>query len=136
MPQILIASSAVLSFIIGALHLRATLFSSKLDPRDPDLAASMKNTSVMFTDKLLIWDAWVGFNASQSLGLLLFGTIYGYLSIFRITLLYESQFMLWAGGLYLCGLVLVAKKYFFIIPMAAFGVCLALYVVGAGGIVF
>ena len=59
--------------------------------------------SPVITRETTMWKAWVGFNASHSFGAILFGTAYGYLSIAHEGFLFESQFLLSLGLLFLLG---------------------------------
>jgi hypothetical protein len=63
-----------------------------------------------------MWRAWVGFNASHSLGALLFGTIYGYLAVVHRALLFQSWFLLSLGLLTLVAYALLGKRYWFSVP--------------------
>jgi hypothetical protein len=131
LPQILIAASAVIMLIVGALHLRGTFFSSDLRPRDSALETRMKEVPLVVSSQTTIWKAWIGFNASQSLGLVLFGVLYGYLSIFQFHVLLQAPFLLVVGALFLGCLVVLAQRYLFRIPLAVFAGALGFYVVGA-----
>lgn len=70
-----------------------------------------------------MWKAWVGFNASHSFGLILFGAIYGYLAVAHSGFLFQSAFLLSLGLILLLGYVFLSKNYFFSIPLR--GVLLA-----------
>ena len=131
LPQILISASAVIMLIVGVLQLRAMFFGPELRPRDPALEARMKEVSLAVTSQTTIWKVWIGFNASQSLGLVLFGVLYGYLSIFQFQVLLQSPFLLLAGAFFLGCLVVLAQRYLFSIPLAVFAGALVFYVVGA-----
>jgi hypothetical protein len=56
----------------------------------------------------------MGFNASHSMGLILFGLIYGYLALAHGQLLFRSPFLLVVGLAMLCGLVALCKVYFLV----------------------
>ncbi len=78
-----------------------------------------------------MWKAWIGFNAIQSLGLMLFGLLYGYLAIFQFQVLLQDRFLQLVGAIFLVSLVVLAKRYLFNIPVVVFAISLVLYVVGA-----
>lgn len=46
-----------------------------LSPADPGLAEAMARSRVLLTSRTDMWRAWVGFNLSHSLGLVLFGVV-------------------------------------------------------------
>ena len=76
-----------------------------------------------------MWRAWVGFNASHSMGLILFAFIYGYLANVHPELLFGSTFLLLVGLAMLGGFFTLAKFYWFRIPFAGIGISLLCYVV-------
>jgi len=65
------AASAVIVFVMGTGHLLLTLFSDFFDTRDPGTARRMRDDSPRLTRRTTMWDAWIGFNASHSLGAVL-----------------------------------------------------------------
>ena len=78
-----------------------------------------------------MWRAWIGFNASHSLGAMLFGLVYGYLAVFHLELLLQSRFLLLLGALFLGSFVVLAKHYWFVIPLAGLIASTLLFVTGA-----
>ncbi len=95
----------------------------------------MKAVALVVANQTTMWKVWIGSNASQSLGLILFGLLYGYLSVFQFHVLLQAPFLLFVGTSFLGGLVVLAKRYLFSIPLLVFAGALALYVVGAALIV-
>jgi hypothetical protein len=75
----------------GTLHLHGTFFGPDLRPQDPELEARMKEVSPNVTSRTTMWKAWVGFNAILSLGLMLFGVLYGYLAVFQFQVLRQDR---------------------------------------------
>ena len=108
--------SAAIVFTLGALHLSMTFAGPKLRPRDPDLQARMEAISPRITRETTMWKAWIGFNATHSLGAMLFGVVYGYLALARSEVLFGSAFLLAVGGVLLLAYTVIARKYFFNIP--------------------
>lgn len=130
-PHILISASATIRLFAGILHLHGTFFGPDLRPQDPDLEANMKEISPNITSQTTMWKTWIGFNAILSLGLMLFGLLYGYLAIFQYALLQQSLFLLLLGVIFLASLVVLCKRYTFYLPVVVFSISLVLYVVGA-----
>ena len=93
----------------------------------------MQEVSPVITRQTTMWKAWVGFNASHSYGLILFGTVYGYLALAHSEFLFQSVFLLALGLILLFGYVFLAKRYFF--PHSAPGRPLATLLYGLGLIV-
>lgn len=131
LPQSLIAASAAICLFAGTLHLYGTFFGPDLRPRDPQLEARMKEVSLNVSFQTTMWKAWIGFNAIMSLGLMLFGLVYGYLAVFQFTVLLQSPFLSLVGLIFLAGLVVLWKLYTYYLPVLVFGVSLVLYAVGA-----
>ena len=75
-----------------------------------------------------MWKGWIGFNASHSMGLILFGLIYGFLAIRHGRLLFQSPFLLIVGLAMLGGYFALGKVYFFSRPFIGVSVSLACYV--------
>ena len=126
----LIAASAAITLLLGLMHLFYTYYGPKLLPRDPELQTRMQTVSPVITRQTTMWRAWIGFNASHSFGLILFGVVYGYLALVHRDFLFQSAFLLAVGLILLFGYVFLAKRYFFRIPLM--GVLLAsfFYVLG------
>jgi hypothetical protein len=122
--KILMVLSASIIFALGAVHLVYTFWGPKLTPRDPALEISMSQISPVITKETTMWRAWVGFNASHSMGLILFGLVFGYLALAHGQLLFQSTFLLVVGLVMLGGFVVLCQVYFFSVPLT--GVCISL----------
>jgi hypothetical protein len=124
----LVAASAVIALLLGLIHLLYTFHGRKLLPRDPELQTRMQQTSPVITRQTTMWRAWIGFNASHSFGLILFGAVYGYLALAHGDFLFHSVFLLALGLILLCGYVFLAKRYFFHVPLRGVVMATAFYV--------
>jgi hypothetical protein len=125
----LIASTAAILLLLGLGHLLFTFFGPKLLPRDRSLQTRMQEVSPVITRQTTMWKAWIGFNASHSFGLILFGSVYGYLALAHDRLLFESAFLLTLGIVVLLGYVFLSKQFFFRFPLRAVLLATLLYVV-------
>jgi hypothetical protein len=122
--------SALVVLTLGVLHLVYTFSGPKLTPRDPALQARMSEVHLVITRQTTVWRAWVGFNASHSMGAILFGLVYGFLANAYPELLFNSPFLLVVGFAMLGGLAVLAKAYWFRIPFAGVVIALVCYVLG------
>jgi len=129
---VLVSVSALIPLVLGSLHLFYTYWGSKLLPRDPALVDAMKGATMVITRETTVWNAWIGFNATHSLSLILFGLVYGYLAVARPDVLFGSAFLQAVGFLALAAFVILSKTNFFSIPLMGMAVALALY---SGGLV-
>ena len=126
--KVLMVFSASIIFTLGILHLVYTFWGPKLTPRDAALQLSMTQISPVITKETTMWRAWVGFNASHSMGAILFGLIYGYLAIAESQLLFQSPFLLIVGLAMLGGFFALAKVYWFSVPFTGISISLVCYV--------
>ena len=131
LSQILIFASAAIVFSLGTIHLIYTFASNKFLPRDLAIAEQMKQTAPVISRQTTMWRAWIGFNASHSLGAMLFGVVYGYLVVFHFQFLLQAKFLFLVGVLFLGSFVVLAKRYWFSIPLAGIVSSAALFVAGA-----
>ena len=126
--RILMVLSASILFTLGVVHFVYTFWGSKLTPRDPALEVSMSQVSPVITKETTMWRAWVGFNVSHSMGLILFGLVFGFLALAHGQLLFRSPFLLVVGLAFLVGFVVLCKFYFFRVPLMGISISLACYV--------
>jgi len=126
--RILMVLSASIVLTLGIVHLVYTFWGPNLTPRDPALQISMSQISPVITRETTMWRAWVGFNASHSIGLILFGLVFGYLALAHSQLLFQSAFLLAVGLAVLVGFVVLCKLYFFRAPLIGVSISLACFV--------
>jgi hypothetical protein len=108
--------------VLGTAHLFATPRTTArvrgLSPADPRLAEAMARTPLRLTRRTDMWKAWVGFNLSHSLGVLLLGVV--------VVLVGQSEAQFLQGGQTFVPFALVASaaylalavKYWFRTPIA------------------
>lgn len=116
--------------LLGLLHLAYTYFGDKLHPRDADLLARLKTTAPVISRQTTVWKAWIGFNASHSLGAILFGVVFGYLALQQPTLLLHSHVLGPTGFIVLGAYLAMAKLYWFARPLHGIALALLFYVAG------
>lgn len=130
LAALLIASSATVVGLLGSVHLLYTFHGSKLHPRDAATTLAMQATHPVLTRETTVWRAVKGFNASHSLGAMLFGLVYGYLATQHIALLQQSVFFQALGMGTLLAYLALARRYWFSIPRR--GIALACVLFAAG----
>jgi hypothetical protein len=57
----------------------------------------MSQIAPVLTKETTMWRCWVGFNVSHSMGLILFGLVFGFLALAHGQLLFHSAFLLVVG---------------------------------------
>ncbi|APV50584.1 hypothetical protein BWI17_13335 [Betaproteobacteria bacterium GR16-43] len=124
----LVALAAGILGALGTLHMLYTFFTPKFDPYDPAVAVAMKGTSPRITRQTTIWRAWIGFNASHSLGAMFFGAVFLMIAATSPALLAQPAWLLL--GLVTClAYLAMAIKYWFRIPLIGIAIaatCFAL----------
>ena len=133
LASLLLAAAAAVILLLGSVHLLYTFVGPKLQPRDAALREAMERVSPVITGQTTMWRAWVGFNASHSLGAMLFGLVYGYLALALPGVLFASPFLLSVGAGMLLALWWLARCYWFHIPFVGVSVAALLYL--AAGLV-
>jgi len=128
LAPLLLAASAAIILALGVLHLLYTFRGPKLLPRDADLQARMSEVSPVITRETTMWKCWVGFNASHSLGAILFGAVFGYLALWQGALFFQSFYLQWLGLLTLASYVFLGKRYWFSIPFRGIVLATTLFV--------
>jgi len=83
----------------------------------------MKGTSPILTKETSVWEAWVGFNASHSLGAMLVAAVYIPLTTSYFNVIQQSVWFSILPTLVGLSYLVLAKKYWFRIPF--FGVLIS-----------
>jgi hypothetical protein len=130
LAQTLIAASAAIFLFLGTIHLIYTFASRKFSPRDTELESRLKLVSPVISRQTTMWRAWIGFNASHSIGAMLFGLLYSYLALSHFDFLVNSLFLSTLGALFIASFLVLAKFYWFRIPFIGIGTSLVLYMLG------
>ncbi|NML41159.1 hypothetical protein HHL17_28455 [Chitinophaga sp. G-6-1-13] len=111
--QYLWETGSVIIGLAGLSHIRATLGTNKLFPRNEKLIEDMKSSPLQMTEQLTMWKSWIGFNATHGSGAAFIGIINFYLALHNFSLLMSSQFLLLLTLLTMGFYVWVARKYWF-----------------------
>lgn len=127
---LLVLASAAVVLALGLIHLLYTFRGNNLEPRDGDLLQSMKQAHPVLTRGTTMWRAWVGFNTTHSLGLVMFALVYGYLALAAPRLLFNAGFLGIVGLVALLAYTAVARSYFFRAPLRGVLLATALYTAG------
>jgi hypothetical protein len=128
--RILVAASSAIMLLLGSLHLLYTFRGNKLLPRDPAVQAAMNATQMMITPETTVWRAWIGFNASHSICAIFFGLVFGYFAIAQPEWLFRSLYFQLLGLAVLVGFLVLAKLYWFSVPLIGIGIALGCYLAG------
>jgi len=125
--KIFMVLSASITATLGVIHFVYTFWGTKLTPRDHALEIRMSEISPVITNETTMWRCWLGFNASHSMGLILFGLVFGFLALAHARLLFQSAFLIVVGLAMLGGFVVLGKLYFFSVPLTGISIALGCY---------
>jgi hypothetical protein len=115
-PATLIALAGLLMTLLGSTHLLYTLRGQRLDPVDHALIAAMRRTPMHITHETDMWRAWLGFNASHSLGAIGFGTMLAGLAVSDARLFADHPLLaIWALVM-VAGYLWIARACWFSVP--------------------
>src|SRR5215469_10669009 len=128
--RILIAACAAIILFFGSMHLAYMFFTDQLTPVEGQMETAMQHVRPRISGGTTMWKAWVGFNISHSMGLILFGLIYGYLTVCQWEVLQRSYFLSGLGLLVLVGYVVLARVFWFRDPLIGVSAATLLYVAG------
>lgn len=131
--RILIGACAAILLFLGCVHLAYTFFTHKFSPTEGHLETAMKHVAPRISSETTMWKAWMGFHVSHSMGLMLFGLIYGYLAVCRWEVLLRSQFLAGLGLLVLVAYIVLAHIYWFRIPLIGVSLATLFYLAGLVG---
>ncbi|WP_046003825.1 LIC_13387 family protein [Pseudoalteromonas rubra] len=128
--QILFIIGAAIFGGLGLIHLIFTFFSNKFDAYNAEVVVAMKSTSPVITKETTVWRAWVGFNASHSLGAIFFAAIYIPLAILHMPLIINNAWFSVLPSIFGFSYLLLAQKYWFRIPFLGILIATICFVFG------
>ncbi|PQA86722.1 LIC_13387 family protein [Hyphococcus luteus] len=122
MAQWITATGALLFFILGALHFRMTVADLKepkrFVPAKRELLEELKATRIALRkDVKNFWLSYLGFHFSHSVGVMFYGLAVAYCALVRPDVLADIYVRL-AIVVFGASYVLMARAFWFIIPLA------------------
>ncbi|MEQ8303396.1 MAG: hypothetical protein RIB47_08400 [Cyclobacteriaceae bacterium] len=123
MTPILIITGNLILLCLGTLHLYYTLFTNKFSTRDAVTVEKMKADYPVLTKGTTVWNAWIGFNGSHSIGAIFFGIINIYLVVRYQEIVTHDPFFFILNTVVLGFYLWLAVKYWFNAPLV--GIALA-----------
>lgn len=128
-------TGASIFLILGILHGVLTLKDLRnprtFTPPDEALRLAMQNSSIAIHPHTNLWRAWLGFNLSHSLGLLMFGGTFLAIGLFYFSIFAQ---ILWVQicALYISAIyLLMSLKFWFSQPAIAAGIAFTCFVLAA-----
>ena len=130
LARVLVSASSFIMLVLGGIHLLYTFRGNKLAARDPGVQQAMNATPLVLTSETTVGRAWIGFNASHSMCALFFGLVFGFLAFSQPELLFRSAYLQLLGVAVLVGFVVLARLYWFSVPLLGVSVALACFLAG------
>ena len=130
--QLLILAGSGIVLLLGSMHLYYTFFTNKLDARGAGTMERMQGDHPVLTRRTTMWKAWVGFNASHSIGAMFFGLINIVLTTRHFDYFRTAPDLYVLDIAALAFYLFLAKRYWFRIPLT--GVLIALLCFAASGV--
>ena len=122
MEQWLIIIGAFIFGGLGTIHLVYTFFGTRLAPYDANTITQMKGSSLRLTKETTVWKAWIGFNASHSLGAIIVAAVYIPLCISHFEVLRQSIWLSLLPVFIGLSYLILAQRYWFRIPFIGIGI--------------
>ena len=132
MVQLFIIVGSGIFVLLGVIHTAYTLQDlgnpRRFAPPDAELLAAMQQATVGLNPKINLWQAWLGFNFSHSLGLLTFGGAFLYTGIFYPSVFSESKILQICSVSIPAIYVILSLKFWFVNPAVLTGIATASFI--------
>jgi len=121
--------------VLGLVHIAYSILDasrpSKIVPREPDLIERMKAGRLVLTRETTVWRAWIGFNISHGVGVLLFGLIILCAALFGFEANLSAMPALFYASPLVAAIYLgLSLKYWFRVPAIGSGIGAVLLAAG------
>jgi hypothetical protein len=131
---LLIVGSSI-SVLLGAIHGVLTLTDlghpRSFTPVDATLRIAMQQSSIALHPRINLWQAWLGFNLSHSLGLLMFGGAFLYIGIRHSSLFAQSVPLQGCAILISAAYLVMSLQFWYSRPAIGWGIATACFVLAA-----
>jgi hypothetical protein len=134
--QFLEIMGATIFLILGVFHgvmtLQDLINPRTFTPPDQSLRQAMQESSIAIDPQTNLWKAWLGFNLSHSLGLVVFGGALVVIGVFYFSIFSDSY---WIQSCALCiamAYLVLSLKFWFSKPAIVSGVALTCLLIAVG----
>lgn len=126
--QILWICGSAIYIILSTLHLFYTFFTNKFDVKDKNTMELMKQTHPLLTNKLTMWNAWIGFNGSHSSGGFFLGAANIIMAIFYFDFLSAAWPLIILTDITSLFYVFLGVRYWFNVPLRGIAIATICYI--------
>jgi hypothetical protein len=134
--QALVIAGASTFLILGVLHgvlvLQDLSQPRTFTPPDISLRQSMQESSIAIHPQANLWKAWLGFNLSHSLGIVMFGGTLLVIGLFYFPLFAQSLWLQGYALLIAATYLILSLKFWFSRPAIGSGIALTCFVIASG----
>ena len=135
MAQVLLFTGALIFFVFGAYHgiltLRDLSLPRAFTPTDESVRRAMQESRVALNPRVNLWEAWLGFNLSHSLGLVLFGGGLITIAWLHFPVFAQSPSMQVTALVVAAAYLILSVRFFFRGPAIGTGIGLACFLTSA-----
>lgn len=129
MAQILLTIGGTILLVLGTLHgvltLRDVAKPRAFTPTDDAVRIAMQGARLRFSPRANLWQAWLGFNLSHSLGVALFGGAFLFLARFHFPIFAASPLLQGAAVVGAAAYLILSLRFWFWGPALGSGLSLA-----------
>jgi hypothetical protein len=127
---------ASIFLILGVLHGVLTLQDISnprtFTPPDQTLRQAMQESSIAIDPQTNLWKAWLGFNLSHSLGLIMFGGTFLAVGLFDFGMFSKMLWLQSCAILIAAAYLMMSLKFWFSKPAIGAGLALVCFVIASG----
>jgi hypothetical protein len=128
LKQILLVIGSMVFMLLGFAHLYYTFINNKFKAKDVTITEGMKNTHPLLTRQTTMWNAWIGFNGSHSLGALFFASLNLILTLQYYPVITNSKIILPLDIAVCFCYLFLAIKYWFKVPLMGIALATACFI--------
>jgi hypothetical protein len=122
----------ILGIFHGVLTLQDLSNPRTFTPPEKALRLAMQNSSIAIHPRTNLWKAWLGFNLSHSLGLIMFGGTFVVIGLFYFPTFTKTLWLPGYATLISTAYLIMSIKFWFSKPVIFSGIGLACFVIAAG----
>lgn len=138
MTQLFLGIGSAIFLILGAFHgilaLRDVFTPRTFTPVDDSVQEAMIGVPIALHPKTDLWKAWLGFNLSHSLGLVVFGGALLSVAMFNPETYTSSAEVQFAAIAISAIYFILSIKFWFIAPVVGSGIATVCFIVAAVGV--
>lgn len=131
MAQVSLLMGALIFFVFGVYHgiftLRDLSPPRTFTPTDEGVRRAMQKSRVALDSRINLWDAWLGFNLSHSLGLVLFGGGLVAIAWLHFPVFARSPSVQVAALVVAAAYLILSARFWFRVPAIGVGIGLACF---------